>query len=148
MINLCSENQTKSSIFRKLKLNFSMIKQRLKTVKCPSLFSSLKFTLFTTNSFFFISVGAPTPQNSKNSQNIFRHSSGLPWWLSCKESAYNAGDVGLISETGRSPGEGNGNPLQYSCLENSMNRGAWRATVHAVARVRHDLPTKTTTPFN
>ena len=41
-----------------------------------------------------------------------------------------------------SPGEGNGNPLQYSCLENSMDRGAWQAIVHGVARVRHDLATK------
>ena len=47
-----------------------------------------------------------------------------------KESACNAGDPGLIPGSGRSPGEGNGNPLQYSCLENPMNGGAWRATVH------------------
>ena len=45
-----------------------------------------------------------------------------------KASAYNAGDLGSIPELGRSPGEGNGNPLQYSCLENFMDRGAWRAT--------------------
>ena len=50
-----------------------------------------------------------------------------------KESACNAGDLGLISGSGRSPGEGNGSPLQYSCLENSMDRGAWWATVHEVA---------------
>ena len=42
-----------------------------------------------------------------------------------KESAYNAGDPGSMPESGRSPGEGNGNPLQYSCLENPMDRGAW-----------------------
>ena len=42
-----------------------------------------------------------------------------------KASAYNAGDLGLIPGLGRSPGEGNGNPLQYSCLENPMDRGAW-----------------------
>ena len=47
-----------------------------------------------------------------------------------KVSAYNAGDLGSIPESGRSPGEGNGNPLQYSCPENSMDRGAWQATVH------------------
>ena len=46
----------------------------------------------------------------------------------------NAGDGGLIPGSGRSPGEGNGNPLQYSCLETSMNRGAWWATVHKVAK--------------
>ena len=45
----------------------------------------------------------------------------------------NAGDLGLIPGLGRSPGEGNGNPLQYFCLENSMDRGAWWATVHGVA---------------
>ena len=52
-----------------------------------------------------------------------------------QESAYNAGDTGSIPGFGRSSGEGNGNPLQYSCLENPMDRGAWRATVHGVARV-------------
>ena len=50
-----------------------------------------------------------------------------------KASACNAGDLGSIPGSGRSPGEGNGNPLQYSCLENSMDRGAWQATVHRVA---------------
>ena len=51
-----------------------------------------------------------------------------------KASAYNAGDLGSIPGSGRSPGEGDGNPLQYSCLENSMDRGAWRAMVHGVAK--------------
>ena len=48
----------------------------------------------------------------------------------------NAGDVGLIPGSGKSPGEGNGNPPQYSCLENSNDRGAWQATVHGVAKSR------------
>ena len=47
-----------------------------------------------------------------------------------KASVYNAGDLGSIPGSGRSPGEGNGNPFQYSCLENPMDRGAWWATVH------------------
>ena len=51
-----------------------------------------------------------------------------------KESACNARDLGLISGLGRFPGEGNGNPLQYSCLENPMDRGAWWATVHGVSK--------------
>ena len=51
-----------------------------------------------------------------------------------KESAYSVGDPGSIPGSGRSPGEGNGNPLQYSCLENPMNRGTWQATVHRVAK--------------
>ena len=59
-----------------------------------------------------------------------------------EESACNAGDPGSIPRSGRSPGEGNGNPLQCSCLENPLNRGAWQATVHGVAKVRHDLATK------
>ena len=51
-----------------------------------------------------------------------------------KESAHSAGDLGSVLGLGRFPGEGNGNPLQYSCLENSMDRGAWQATtVHGVS---------------
>ena len=52
-----------------------------------------------------------------------------------KESVQNAGDVGLIPGWGKSPGEGNGNPFQYSCLENSMDNEAWQATVHGVAEL-------------
>ena len=51
-------------------------------------------------------------------------------------------DLGSIPGSGRSPGEGNDNPLQYSCLENPMNREAWRATVNGVSRAGHDLDTK------
>ena len=53
-----------------------------------------------------------------------------------KDLPANAADVGLIPGLGRSPGEGNGNPLQYSCLENPMDRGAWWAAVHGVAKSR------------
>ena len=56
-----------------------------------------------------------------------------------KESACNAGDPGSIPGLGRSLGEGNGYPLQYSCLENPTGRGAWQATVHAVAKSRTRL---------
>ena len=56
-----------------------------------------------------------------------------------KNSAGNAGDLGLIPGLGRSPGERNGNPLQHSCLENSMDRGAWWAAVHGVTRSRTRL---------
>ena len=58
--------------------------------------------------------------------------SGFPGASDGKESACNAGDPGSIPGAGRSSGEGNGYPLQYSCLENSMNREAWQATVHGV----------------
>ena len=59
-----------------------------------------------------------------------------------KNSPANAGDVGSIPGSGRSPEERHGNPLQCSCLENPMDREAWSATVHGVARVGHDLATK------
>jgi len=67
---------------------------------------------------------------------------GFPHSSVGKESACSAGDLGSIPGSGRSPGEGNGNPLQYSSLENPMDRGAWQATVHGVTRVGHDLMTK------
>ena len=60
--------------------------------------------------------------------------SGFPGGLDGKESARNTGAAGLIPELGRSPGEGNGNRLQYSCLENSMDGGAWWAMVHGTAK--------------
>ena len=58
---------------------------------------------------------------------------GLPRWLSDKEPPANAGDAGSIPGSGRSPGGGHGNLLQYSCLEKPTDRGAWQATVHRVA---------------
>ena len=72
---------------------------------------------------------------------------GFPHSSVGKESACNAGDPGSFSGSGRSPGEGNGNPIQYSCLENPMDRGAWRTIVHGVVRVRHDLATKPPPPL-
>ena len=65
---------------------------------------------------------------------LTRHLIGLPWWLSGKESDCNAGDPGSIPGSGRSLGERNGNPLKYSCLENPMERGAWWAIIHVVAK--------------
>ena len=62
---------------------------------------------------------------------------GFPGGSDSKESACNAGDPGWIPGSGRSPGEGKGCPLQYSCLENPMDRGAWLVTVHGVT-VRPD----------
>ena len=64
---------------------------------------------------------------------------GFPHTLVSKESACNAGDLGLIPGSGRCPGEGNGNPLHYSWLENPMDREAWQAAVYGVARVGHNL---------
>ena len=63
---------------------------------------------------------------------------GFPGGAEVKASACSMGDLGSIPGSGRSPGEGNGNPLQYSCLENPMDGGAWWATVHGSQRVGHD----------
>ena len=64
---------------------------------------------------------------------------GFPGGSEVKASAWNAGDPGLIPGSGRSPGEGNGNPLQYSCLENPMEGEVWWAIVHGVAKRRTRL---------
>ena len=63
----------------------------------------------------------------------------LPRWLSGKEFACQPGDAGFVLGLGRSSGEGNGNPLRYSCLENPVNRGAWGATVHGVEKSATEL---------
>ena len=61
---------------------------------------------------------------------------GFPGGSDGKESACNVGDPGLILGSEKSPGKGNGNPLQYSCLENSMDRRTWQATVHGVTQLK------------
>ena len=66
----------------------------------------------------------------------------LPWWPGGKESAYQYRRRRFDPGLGRSPREGNGNLLQYSCLGNAMDKGAQWATVHGIARVRHNLATK------
>ena len=62
----------------------------------------------------------------------------FPGGAEVKASVCIVGDLGLIPGSGRSPAEGNGNPLQYSCLENAMDRGVWWTTVHGSQRVGHD----------
>ena len=71
---------------------------------------------------------------------------GFPGSSVSKESACSSGDLGLIPVLGRSHGGRNGKPLQYPCLENPMDRGAWRATVHGVTRVGPDLVTSPPPP--
>ena len=72
---------------------------------------------------------------------------GLPQWLRGKDSACNAGVAGLIPGLGRCPGGGHGNPLQYFCLENPTDRGAWQATVHWVAKSQIRLKQLNIHPF-
>ena len=74
---------------------------------------------------------------------ITRILSGLPWWLGSKESTHQCGRRDLVPVLQRSPGEGNGNPLQYSFLENPIDWGAWQATVHGTEKILgDDLVTK------
>ena len=70
---------------------------------------------------------------------ILQANARLLQWLRDKESTCNAGDTGSTPESGKSPRKGNGNPLQYFCLGNPMDREAWRATVHRVAKSRTGL---------
>ena len=77
--------------------------------------------------------------------DCFEHTYKLSWNLpggSVLKNVLANADVSLIPGSESSPGEGNGNPLQYSCLDNPMDRGAWWATVHMVTRVGHNLVTK------
>ena len=86
-------------------------------------------------------------QNTKRYYIHFHATDGIfPGGSDGKASAYNAGDLGLIPGMGRFPGEGNGKPLQNSCLENPMDRGAWQATVHEVAKSRTRLSNFTFIP--
>ena len=85
-----------------------------------------------------------TEQQGKSRQAKDVITEMIPWWgfpggSDGKESACNVGDLSLIPGSGRSPGEGNGYPFQYSCLENSTDRGVWQATVYGVAKSRTQL---------
>ena len=80
-----------------------------------------------------------------HNQFLFCFFMGFPGGSVVKDMPANAGDSGSILGSERSPGEGNGNPRQYSCLENPMDRGSWWATVHGVTKVGQDWATSTHT---
>ena len=86
----------------------------------------------------------PSPQGL----DMVYPSFGFPWWLRWLKNAGNSGNPGLIPGLGRSPGEWNGYPFQYSCLENSRNRGAWWATAHGVSKAGHGWVTNTTLHYH
>ena len=88
--------------------------------------------------YFFIPLALRKEPEFQMAFNKLSLSKVFPGGSDGKESACNEGDLSLIPGLGRSPGEGNGYPFQYSCLENSMDRGAWWATVHGSQRVGHD----------
>ena len=81
-------------------------------------------------------LGGSVPSRHATDYTSLFSLQGLPRWPVVKNPPANAEDMGLIPGSGRSPGGRNGNPLQYSCLENSINRGAWRAIVHGAAKSR------------
>ena len=101
-------------------------------------------------------VWGPATKQKRETPSFLVIDPGFPCSSAGKESSCNAGDLGLIPGLRRSPGEGNGNPLKYSCLENPKDKGAWQATVQesdswtlswtptvqGIARVGHDLLTK------
>ena len=92
---------------------------------------------------FSPNTGILHPDNSSNHTDLaIAHVSNISGGSAVKESACNAGDPGLIPGSGRPPGEVNGNPLQYSCLGNPIDRGACQASVHGSQRVEHDWMTK------
>ena len=108
---------------------------------CTQKHHSCLCDMFTCGIFLCACVSPKSPLHKETSPVRFGvHPTaawGLPPWLSGKElvcNARDAGDADSIPGSGRSPGEGNGNPLEYSCLENPTDRGAWRVTVHGVSK--------------
>ena len=81
----------------------------------------------------------PETQAEIHILGLIHRVTGFPGDSNSKESAYNAGDLGSVPGSGRVPGEGNGYPLQYCCLKNPMDRGAWRATVPGIAKSQTPL---------
>ena len=96
---------------------------------CISICVALSYTEACVPRFVLITRGFYLAVNG-----VLRFLDTLPWWLRSKEFACNAGDSCSILGLRRSPGEGNGNPLQYSCLGNPMDRGGWWARVHEVTK--------------
>ena len=101
------------------------------TLKSLLQYHSSKASILWCSAFFTIQLSHPYMTTGKT---IALTLQTFPRSSEVKASAYNAGDLGLNPQLGRYPGEGNGNPLQYSCLENPMDGGAWWATVHGVAK--------------
>ena len=107
--------------------------------RCKEGCSARRLPLFIRTEILRTPYKLPSVEGTHPTLNLFLVTVYLahPWWPGGKESACNAGGarhMSLISGSGRSPGRGHGNPLQYSCLQNPMDRGAWWATIHGVAK--------------
>ena len=97
--------------------------------------SSQGATQSKTTLYVIISRGAnSSPRGAREVIREGHKMHGLPWWLSSRESASRAGDAGSVPGSRRPPGEGSGNPFQYSCQGNPMDGGAWRAIGHGIAK--------------
>ena len=107
---------------------------------CPSLFFPF---LYLSHQFLRWAVHSYTKKNDLDFHKLSRAVIGLPWWLSGKEFACQAEDAGSIPGSGRSLGGRHDNPLQYSCLGNPMDRGAWQVIVHRVTKSQTWLSTPT-----
>ena len=107
--------------------------KNLKSMRCPGQAPSVEESLPLSDSGG--SWGLLACGNSSLCLHIYR--TGFPGSSDKKESSHNAGDVGLIPGSGRSPRGGHGNPLQYSCLKSSKDRAAWRAMVHGSQWIKH-----------
>ena len=86
-----------------------------------------------------VAAMAQSPVSMTDLYVVCKYCMGFPGGSDGKETAYSVGDLGSIPESGRSPGGRHGNPFQYSCLENSMDRGAWQATVQEAAKCQTRL---------
>ena len=137
MVTVADAHFSKSH-FRAQILSLVKKKDSISNVPCGS---SLPSVVFEKTLLKYSSLNNHVSLSSKKMVSI-----KLPWWLIRQRICLQCGRLGSILGSGRSPGEGHGNPLQYSCLENPMNRGAWQATVHGVARALHDLATKPAPP--
>ena len=102
----------------------------------PIQYSSYLFVIETIHPYYGFLVAQLVKKTTCNVEDLAWEGGygGFPSGSDGEESACNSGDPGSIPGSGRSPGEGNGNPLQYSCLENSMDRGAWQDIVHGIAK--------------
>ena len=124
--------------------SFSCVSDEQPYLKTTGLYGDL-LLLSTLFHFFYFIISAPLHMFVFQFLHLFfffyvlAQVFGLPWWLSGKESTCNVGNEDSIPWLGIFPGEGNGNPLQYSCLENPMDRGAWWATVHGITKNRTRL---------
>ena len=137
-IHRMENNAFSKSVGKDCPLIIYLSSRNFKQAKSEKHFIALYITLFSfiyvQHTYFFLLNVISATEFLNHCHSLFLCLRGFPGGSYGKESACNVGDLGLIPGLGRSPGGRHGNPHQYSCLENSMNRGAWWATVHGVPK--------------